>query len=144
MELIYIISIRIVYFLFFLSLKKIVAHTETYIHKCSGERLEILNRYWQPGFNNDGLILGVGADNSVSRVSDWKARCNTDMGSSPRCSKGFLSRVSFRCRFSYGVRTAPCVQSHASTYVRTFKIPNTGRHTIVWTHGNTTYTNSNG
>ena len=29
-----------------------------------------------------------GRDNSVSRVSDWKASCNTDVGLSPWCGKG--------------------------------------------------------
>ena len=38
---------------------------------------------------------------------------------------------------SYGVRTAPRVQSHASTSERTLKIPITGSHTIVWTRENT-------
>ena len=34
----------------------------------------------------------------------------------------------------------PRVQSHASTSVRTLKIPNTGSHAIVWTHENTALT----
>ena len=29
---------------------------------------------------------------SVGRISDWKARLNTDMGLGPRCSKGFFSQ----------------------------------------------------
>ena len=32
-----------------------------------------------------------GGDSSVGRAADWKARCNTDAGSSPRCGKGFFS-----------------------------------------------------
>ena len=36
------------------------------------------------------------------------------------------------------------VQSHASTFVRTLKISNTGSHKIVWTHGNTAHTIRNG
>ena len=34
---------------------------------------------------------------------------------------------------------SPSVQSHASTSVRTLKIPNTGSHTIVWTQENTAH-----
>ena len=40
-------------------------------------------------------------------------------------------RVNFQCGLSYGVRTAPCMQSHASTPVRTLKIAKSGSHTIV-------------
>ena len=52
----------------------------------------------------------------------------------------FSPSVNFQSRLSYGVCTAPRVQSHASTSVRTLKIPNTGSQTIVWTHQNTTCT----
>ena len=38
----------------------------------------------------------------------------------------------------------PCVQLHASTSVCTLIIPNTGCHTIAWTHKNTTHTNRSG
>ena len=41
-----------------------------------------------------------------------------------------------RCPYS------PRGQSHASTPVLTLKIPNTGSHTIIWTHDNTAQTNS--
>ena len=40
----------------------------------------------------------------------------------------------------YGVRTAPCVQSHASTSVCTLKIPKADSHSVVGTHGNTAHT----
>ena len=56
----------------------------------------------------------------------------------------FFPRVNFQCRLSYGVRTASCVQSHASASVRTLKIPNTVSRTIVWTQDNTTHTDRNG
>ena len=39
---------------------------------------------------------------------------------------------------------SPGVKSHASISMRTLKIPNTGSHTIVWTHENTTHTDRNG
>ena len=52
-------------------------------------------------------LLTRGGGSSVGRTSDWKARPNTDTGSSPRRGKGFFvsPRVSFQCRLSYGVRT---------------------------------------
>ena len=52
-------------------------------------------------------LLTRGGGSSVGRTSDWKARPNTDTGSSPRRGKGFFvsPRVSFQCSLSYGVRT---------------------------------------
>ena len=38
----------------------------------------------------------------------------------------------------------PRVQSHASTTVRTLKISNTGSHTLLTEHENTTHTDRNG
>ena len=35
------------------------------------------------------------------------------------------------------------MQSHASTSVLTLKIPNTGSHTVIWTHDNTAHSNRN-
>ena len=61
-----------------------------------------------------------GEDNSVSRESDWKARYNTDAGSSPRCGKRFTSQSQFL------VQTL--LQSISSTSVRTLKISNTDSH----------------
>ena len=58
----------------------------------------------------------------------------------PAAARDFHPRVKFRCRLSYGVRTAPRAQSHASASVRTLQIPNTGNHAIVWTHENTAHT----
>ena len=54
-------------------------------------------------------------------------------------------RVSFQCRsliFQYPC--SPSVQSHASTSVRTLKIPSIGSQTFVWTHENTALTDRNG
>ena len=45
-------------------------------------------------------------------------------------AREFSPRISFQCRLSYGVSTAPRVQSHASTSVRTLQIPNTGSHSL--------------
>ena len=39
----------------------------------------------------------------------WVDRHAADAGSIPRCGKGFLSRVNFQCRLSFGVRTPPYV-----------------------------------
>ena len=38
------------------------------------------------------------------------------------------------------VQLPVCMQSHASTSVRTLAIPNAGSHTIVWTQENTAHT----
>ena len=75
-----------------------------------------------------------------------KARRNTDAGSSLRCGKGFFSEsqlpVNFQRRLSR--LYSPRVQSHAATSACALKIPNTGSHTIVWTHENTAHTDRNG
>ena len=62
----------------------------------------------------------------------------------PGAARDFSPGVSFQCRLSYGVHTAPRVQSHVSTYLRTLTILNTGSHTIVRTHENTAHTDRNG
>ena len=62
------------------------------------------------------------------------ARRNTDMSSSPQCSKVFFSLPeSISGADSLMVSVQPRVQSHASASVCTFKIPITGSHAIVWT-----------
>ena len=56
-------------------------------------------------------------NSSAGTASDWKAWSNTDSGSNPRCSKGFLlpsplwRQTLLRCSYS------PRMQSHASTSV---------------------------
>ena len=62
----------------------------------------------------------------------------------PGAARDVSPGVIFQCRHSYGVRTAPRVQSLSSAAVRTLKIPNTGSHTVVRTHGNTAHTDRNG
>ena len=52
----------------------------------------------------------------------------------PGTSRNFPPRDNFQCRHSYGVRTAPRVQSHASASVHTLKIPNTGSHIPLFGH----------
>ena len=54
----------------------------------------------------------------------------------PGEARDFSAKVNIQCRLSYGVCTAG-VQSRSSRPVRTLKIPNTGIHTIVWTHEST-------
>ena len=61
----------------------------------------------------------------------------------PGAARDFSPRVSFQCRLSYGVRTAP-VCNRMLQHPRTLKIASTGSHTIVWTHDNTTHTDRNG
>ena len=53
--------------------------------------------------------------------------------------RSFLPESAFSAD-SYTVR----VQSHAPASLRSLKIPNTGGHTIVWTHKNTAHTDRNG
>ena len=53
---------------------------------------------------------------------DWKARRNADVGSSLRSGEGFFSQSTFSADSLY-CPYSPCVQSHASTSVRTLKIP---------------------
>ena len=68
-------------------------------------------------------------DSSVGRTSDWKARCSTDVG---LISSQFSAQTHLQCLYS------PHVQLHASeslcVCVCVVKIPNTGIHTIDWTH----------
>ena len=68
-----------------------------------------------------GRASGRGRDSSVGRASDWKARSNTDAGSSPRCGKGFFSRSQLPVQTLLRCPYSPRVQSHASTAVHTLK-----------------------
>ena len=76
-------------------------------------------------------------------IAQWAERRtekpdNTDAGSIPQSDKGLFSQsqppVQTLCPYS------PRVQSHVSASVSTLKIPNTGSHTIVWSHKNTPHT----
>ena len=72
-----------------------------------------------------------GRESSEGRAPKWKARRNTNMGSSPWCGKGFFSQSPSSAN-SFRASVQPtCVQSHASRSVCTLKIPNTGSHTTV-------------
>ena len=79
----------------------------------------------------------------------WKARHNTDVGSSPWCSKGFPppppppESTSSADSLTVFLQTL-CVKSDASTSVRTFKIPNSHTNVTVWTHENTAHPGRNG
>ena len=57
----------------------------------------------------------------------------TPVRRSTRCSKGSFSQSQLPVRTLLRCPCSPRVQSHASTSVRAFKIPNTGSHTIVRT-----------
>ena len=50
----------------------------------------------------------------------------------PVNARNFSSRVNLQGRLSYCVRTALCVQSHASASACMLQIPNTGSHTPCW------------
>ena len=73
-------------------------------------------------------------------MKDQKPRSNTDEDLFPGVARDFSTRVHFQCGLYYGVR----VQSHASTSVRTLKIPNFGSHATDWTDENTSHTDRNG
>ena len=89
---------------------------------------------------------------SSVEATDRNARRNTDVGSTLPYNNGVFFSFFFFFSFSQGqlsVQTLlrcscrPRVQSHASTSARTIKIPNTGNHTILWTHKNTAHTSRN-
>ena len=87
--------------------------------------------------------FGAGIAQLVERPTE-KARRNANANSSSPGREGDFSpsqipvQTVLRCPYS------PCVQSRASTSVCTLKIPNTGSHTVVWTHENTTHAGRNG
>ena len=43
----------------------------------------------------------------VAQLVALQVWCTTDVGSTPWCSKGFISPVNFQCRLSCGICTAP-------------------------------------
>ena len=93
--------------------------------------------------HNCWLFPKVGGDSSIGRVSDGEARRNTDMGSSPPDQRGIFLPESTSRADSLAVSVQPPCAT-ASTSVRWLKIPSTGSHTIVWTHGKTAHTDRNG
>ena len=62
----------------------------------------------------------------------------------PGAARDFFSQSQLPVQTVLRCPYSPRVQSHASQSVSTLKIPNTGNHTIVWTHGNTAHTGRNG
>ena len=63
--------------------------------------------------------LEWGGDRVVEHLTEKKNRRNTDAGSIAQCCKVFSPRVSFQCRLSYSVRTAPvCSCMHQHLYTR--------------------------
>ena len=70
---------------------------------------------------------------SVGKASDGRPGAILTRVRFSSVSRDCSPRVSFQCKLSDGVRTAP-VKLHASTSVCTLKIPNTGRRNIVGTH----------
>ena len=86
-------------------------------------------------------MVSVDVKHHVYLLTYSVGRCNTDVGLSPRCDKDFFSLpVSFQCRLSYTVHTAPICNCMHNICVNIKKIPNTGSHTIVWTRRNTAHT----
>ena len=74
-----------------------------------------------------------GRNGSVGRMSDWKARRNTDAGSSPRCGKYCFPWSQDQRRLSYGA-IQPHAQQHASTSAPTLKLTSTGSHIALFGH----------
>ena len=75
----------------------------------------------------------------VERPTKKPGAVNTDAGSSPRRGKGFFSQSQLPVQTVLRCPCSPRAQSLASTSRRTLNIPNTGSHTIVWTHKNATH-----
>ena len=72
----------------------------------------------------------------VGRAFNWKARHNTDVGSSPGCSKGFFSQSQLSVQTLLQCPYSPHVQLHASTSVHTLKFPGSNmsyKHLWKWT-----------
>ena len=83
-------------------------------------------------------VSGAGTAQLVERPTEKPGAILTRVRG-PGPARDFSPRVSFQCRLSYGVRTAPvCIN-----IVSTLKVPNTGSHIIVWTHKNV-HTGRNG
>ena len=74
------------------------------------------------------IIVGVGIDQLVERPSEKPSAILTRVRV-PDAATAFSPRVNFQCRLCYDVYAAP-MYNHASTSVRTFKIPNIGSHTL--------------
>ena len=73
-----------------------------------------------------------GRRSSVGRVP----RHGTDVGLNPWSGKGFFSQSQLSVQTLLVSVKPPPVHLHISTCVCTLKIPNAGRHTIVWTQEN--------
>ena len=76
-------------------------------------------------------------------VLDPKARWNTGGGFIPLCGKGSFSQCQL-LEQTIMVFIQSHVQPYALPLVHTFKILNTGSHTIVWTQENTAHTDRKG
>ena len=73
-------------------------------------------------FGEDEMSVTKTVTSSAGRASNWKARCNTDGGSSPKCSKGFFSQSQLPVQTLLQCLYSPRVQMHVPTSVCTLKI----------------------
>jgi len=94
------------------------------------------------GHSHDGTLAskGVGQEHPVVRVSDWKARQSTDVGSSPWCSKGFFSKSQLPVKTLIQCLCAlTCINIWAHV-----KNPKHWQSSviIIWTHENRTHENT--
>ena len=102
-------------------------------------KLSAVSAVLKNNFTHFSSVQDANSVSSVSRASDWKARRNTDAGSSPRCGRNF-SQSQLAVHTLLRCPCSPSVQQHASTCVRTLQIAKTGSRTIAWTHGNLAHT----
>ena len=88
-------------------------------------------------------FIGVGIAQLAENPTEKPvAVVNTDVGLSPRCGMEFPPRVNFQYRFSsltVSVQSQCAIMCIGSLAMHMLKMPNTGSHTIVWTHENTTH-----
>ena len=101
---------------------------------CFTELKNFIKIKW--AFKNIFTALGVGIAQLVDRPN-WRARCSTDIDSSPWCGKGFFSQSQLSVQTLLQCPYSPRVQSHASVSVRMLRISNAG--SVVLTHENTAH-----
>ena len=71
-----------------------------------------------------------------------KPRRSIELGLSPWCSKGLFSQSHLSVQTPLQCMYSPHMQSHALRSVHALNPPNTGSHTIVWTHESTAHTDT--
>ena len=100
----------------------------------------LLSLQWSSFFSTLTVVTELttvkrGWNSSVGRTPDWKARCNTDPGSSPQCSKGLFSQSNSTAD-SYGVQSVQplCAITCINICVLTKNPKHWQSYQSVWTH----------